>query len=82
MTAESFTATVALIGIVILVSSLLSGLVERSGAVLAEASLVGVLFSAGRAPFHGRILDVPGARRVLHHFPEPKPSASRLTAWS
>jgi sodium/hydrogen antiporter len=31
MTAESFTATVALIGIVILVSSLLSGLVERSG---------------------------------------------------
>ena len=31
MTAESFTATIALIGIVILVSSLLSGLVERSG---------------------------------------------------
>jgi NhaP-type Na+/H+ or K+/H+ antiporter len=31
MTAESFTATVALIGIVILVSSLLSGVVERSG---------------------------------------------------
>ena len=31
MTAESFTATVALIGIVILVSSLLSGVVERTG---------------------------------------------------
>ena len=31
MTAESFTATIALIGIVILVSSLLSGVVERSG---------------------------------------------------
>ena len=31
MTVESFTATIALIGIVILVSSLLSGVVERSG---------------------------------------------------
>ena len=31
MTAETFTATVALIGIVILVSSLLSGVVERTG---------------------------------------------------
>src|ERR1041385_5813522 len=31
MTVEHFTATVALIGIVILVSSLLSGLVERTG---------------------------------------------------
>src|SRR4030095_5430701 len=31
MTLESFTATVALIGIVILVSSLLSGVVERTG---------------------------------------------------
>src|SRR5215207_2299862 len=31
MTAESFTATIALIGIVILVASLLSGIVERTG---------------------------------------------------
>ena len=31
MTAETFTATVALIGIVILVASLLSGVVERTG---------------------------------------------------
>src|SRR4029078_11104688 len=31
MTLESFTATVALIGLVILVSSLLSGVVERTG---------------------------------------------------
>ena len=31
MTAETFTATIALIGIVILVSSLLSGVVERTG---------------------------------------------------
>ena len=31
MTAETFTATVALIGIVILVASLLSGIVERTG---------------------------------------------------
>ena len=31
MTVETFTATVALIGIVILVSSLLSGVVEKTG---------------------------------------------------
>jgi hypothetical protein len=39
-------------------------LAEWSRAVLAEASLVGVLFSAGRAPLHGRILE--GALRRPH----------------
>ena len=34
MGVETFTATIALIGIVILVASLLSGLVERTGAML------------------------------------------------
>ena len=51
------------------------GLAERRRAVLAEASLVGVLFSAGRAPLHGRILEVPGPRRN-DHVTVPMPVAS------
>src|SRR5688500_707740 len=55
MTAETFTATVALIGIVILVSSLLSGVVERTGVPQVAIFLI---LGAALGPFGLGVFDL------------------------
>src|SRR3954467_1260314 len=63
MTLESFTATVALIGIVILVSSLLSGVVERTG--IPQVAIF-LLLGAVLGPFGLGVFDLGLESPALH----------------
>src|SRR5688572_6684795 len=63
MTVETFTATVALIGIVILVSSLLSGVVERTGVPQVAIFL---LLGAALGPIGLGMFDLPLESPALH----------------
>jgi NhaP-type Na+/H+ or K+/H+ antiporter len=63
MTAENFTATVALIGIVILVASLLSGVVERTG--IPQVAIF-LLLGAALGPYGLGVFDLALESPALH----------------